>query len=526
MSYNGYQENGASKHFKRRAPSKPGSNNNTKRARLGGKDESKSREYNTRYQGGSWYNKRNNEKNKFSSGNDTKPPGRSRFEGRFNANDSGTSSRRSGPSDSRYIDNRVQNNRFSDIPSRPKSPGVLTQNKEIISPVSKPRPNDNDKLDRLLSALPKGPKSTISRYNNGQTYTGTNQPIATQHKTLPVTFISKDRTESIYERVLQVGEGTYGKVYKARNTITNKLVALKKLRLQGEREGFPITSIREIKLLQSFNHPNVSTIKEIMVESQKIIYMIFEYADNDLSGLLLNKQIEITSAQSKHIFKQILQGIEYLHDNSILHRDIKGSNILIDNKGSLKITDFGLARKIDTNVNSIRDYTNRVITIWYRPPELLLGTTNYGPEVDMWGCGCLLVELYNKSALFQGTNELEQLEAIFKIMGSPTLEQWPNIFDMPWFFMVMPQQVNKYPSVFERDYKKILETEKCFDLAQGLLKYDQNARLTATQALECPYFKEDPQPEPLILDEAISCHEFEVKLARKQKRKEQQKPKS
>lgn len=266
----------------------------------------------------------------------------------------------------------------------------------------------------------------------------------------------------------------------------------------------------------------MSTIKEIMVESQKIIYMIFEYADNDLGGLLLNKQININAAQSKHIFKQILHGIEYLHDNNILHRDIKGSNILIDNQGSLKLTDFGLARKIDCNRDAIRDYTNRVITIWYRPPELLLGTTNYGPEVDMWGCGCILVELFNKMAIFQGTNELEQLEAIFKVMGSPSIEQWPNIFDMPWFFMIMPQQATKYPNVFEEKFRAVLETDNCFKLAQGLLRYDQEKRLTASEALQSEYFKEDPQPQPLILNDAISCHEFEVKLARKQQKKKEQ----
>lgn len=518
MSYNGYQD--GSKHFKRRA-SKSG-NNNTKRARVTSKDDSTGREYSSRYQGGSWFNKRSKDKNTNGTESSGGQVQRARFERRYD-----NSFRRSGVNDNQYNDSLDDNSstrsqgRFAENSAkRPKSPGITARNKDNASSA---RNNKSAKVDRLLSELPKGPKSTISRYNNGQTYTGTPRRSTTSKK-LPTTFISKSITESIYERVLQVGEGTYGKVYKARNTITNKLVALKKLRLQGEREGFPITSIREIKLLQSFNHPNVSTIKEIMVESQKIIYMIFEYADNDLSGLLLNKQITISSAQSKHIFKQILQGIEYLHDNSILHRDIKGSNILINNKGSLKITDFGLARKIDTNTDSVRDYTNRVITIWYRPPELLLGTTNYGPEVDMWGCGCLLVELYNKSALFQGTNEIEQLEAIFKIMGSPTLEQWPNIFDMPWFFMVMPQQANKYPSVFERDYKEVLETDKCFELAQGLLKYDQSTRLTASQALECAYFTEDPQPEPLTLDGTISCHEFEVKLARKKIRKEQQKP--
>lgn len=389
--------------------------------------------------------------------------------------------------------------------------------------ITRPSNNANNNQDsgRKIFELPKGPKSTISRYNTGEPYKGT-KPQSIPTPTLPTTFLSRPMNDSVYERLLQVGEGTYGKVYKARNTVTKELVALKKLRLQGEREGFPITSIREIKLLQSFNHENVSTIKEIMVESQKIIYMIFEYADNDLGGLLLNKQININAAQSKHIFKQILHGIEYLHDNNILHRDIKGSNILIDNQGSLKLTDFGLARKIDCNRDAIRDYTNRVITIWYRPPELLLGTTNYGPEVDMWGCGCILVELFNKMAIFQGTNELEQLEAIFKVMGSPSIEQWPNIFDMPWFFMIMPQQATKYPNVFEEKFRAVLETDNCFKLAQGLLRYDQEKRLTASEALQSEYFKEDPQPQPLILNDAISCHEFEVKLARKQQKKKEQ----
>lgn len=315
-----------------------------------------------------------------------------------------------------------------------------------------------------------------------------------------------------------MGEGTYGKVYKARNTVTGRMVALKKLRLESEREGFPITSIREIKLLQSFNHPNVSTLTEIMVESQKIVYMIFDYADNDLSGLLLNKQMKINVSQCKHIFKQLLQGMEYLHDNGILHRDIKGSNILIDNKGRLRITDFGLARRMKRE----KDYTNRVITLWYRPPELLLGSTKYSAEVDMWGCGCVLVELFNKSAAFQGQNELEQLDAIFKIMGTPTIEQWPNLFEMPWFFMVIPQHTERYPNVFKERFAEVIPSEACFELARGLLDYNQSKRLSASQALQSQYFKEEPAPEPLVLEGYAGCHEYEVKLARRQRKMEEQ----
>lgn len=375
------------------------------------------------------------------------------------------------------------------------------------------RADDERNRNGFLSKLPKGPKVAMSRYNDGKSSSVTKQAIE-EKKVPPPSLLTQIRDSSVYERILQVGEGTYGKVYKARSTVTGKIVALKRLRLEGEREGFPITSIREIKLLQSFDHPNVSTLNEIMVESQKTVYMIFEYADNDLSGLLLNKQIDIDAAQCKHIFEQLLRGMEYLHGNGILHRDIKGSNILIDNKGQLRITDFGLARKVKAE----NDYTNRVITLWYRPPELLLGTTNYGPEVDMWGCGCVLVELFNKVAIFQGQNELEQLDSIFKIMGTPNTDSWPTIFDMPWFFMVMPQQSHKYPNTFREKFSSIIPSEACLRLSEGLLSYNKNRRLTASQALQSAYFKELPKPAPLVLEGYEGCHEYEVKLARKQKR--------
>lgn len=383
--------------------------------------------------------------------------------------------------------------------------------------------NLKNKNAKIQLQLPKGPKAIVSASASASSsrYNSSIPKTINLIRTIPVSLVTETRTNSVYERIVQVGEGTYGKVYKAKNMITEKLVALKKLRLEGEREGFPITSIREIKLLQSLDHPNVSTLNEIMVESQRTVYMIFEYADNDLSGLLLNKLIKINNAQCKHLFSQLLKSIQYLHDNSILHRDIKGSNILVDNKGQLKITDFGLARKMqNNNLSKVNDYTNRVITLWYRPPELLMGTTNYGSEVDMWGCGCLLVELYNQTAIFQGQNELEQLDSIFKIMGTPTIQQFPNIFQMPWFFMILPQQSEKYQSVFEEKFGNILPSNAALELANGLLSYDQSKRLTASQALESSYFKEDPQPEPLILNNHVGCHEYEVKLARKQKKEQ------
>lgn len=423
-------------------------------------------------------------------------------------------------SNSRYSSGR-QTSRYEGSRYNNPHPKIPYRNQSRINHHDKNTqqvPLDQSGKDKFLSQLPKGPKVSLSRYNDGRNGTTARQK-SEQRKIPPPSLITETRNSSVYERIVQVGEGTYGKVYKARNTVTGRMVALKRLRLEGEREGFPITSIREIKLLQSFDHPNVSTLTEIMVESQKVVYMIFDYADNDLSGLLLNKQIEINIAQCKHIFEQLLRGMEYLHSNGILHRDVKGSNILIDNQGKLRITDFGLARKIKAD----SDYTNRVITLWYRPPELLLGTTKYGPEVDMWGCGCVLAELFNKSAIFQGQNELEQLDAIFKIMGTPNTDRWPNLFEMPWFFMVMPQQSTRYPNVFQDKFSSIIPSQACIRLVEGLLSYDQTKRLTASQALQSEYFKELPKPEPLVMEGYEGCHEYEVKLARKQKRAKLQK---
>lgn len=212
----------------------------------------------------------------------------------------------------------------------------------------------------------------------------------------------------LYERLVQVGEGTYGKVYKARNVETERLVALKRIRMEAEKDGFPVTAVREIKLLQSLRHPNVVELIEVMVskgQSAPIrlatmpklmkcatlvghVYMVFEYMDHDLTGVLHHPTIDFTPAHLKSLMKQFLEGLGFIHRRGVLHRDLKGSNILIGRNGELKIADFGLARFYARGRNN--DYTNRVITQWYKPPELLFGATIYGAEVDLWSAGYVL----------------------------------------------------------------------------------------------------------------------------------------
>ncbi|KAK9446699.1 kinase-like domain-containing protein [Limtongia smithiae] len=323
---------------------------------------------------------------------------------------------------------------------------------------------------------------------------------------------------SIYERKSQVGEGTYGKVYKAVNTITKELVALKRIRMESERDGFPITASREIKLLQSVRHENVVALLEMMVEKSSV-YVVYEYMEHDLSGILTHPSFTLEHRHIKHLFKQILEGLAYLHKRGVLHRDIKGSNILISNSGQLKLADFGLARFYKHE--STLDYTNRVITLWYRPPELLFGATVYGAAVDVWGAGCLMVEMYTRRAIFQGQDELQQLEAIYELMGTPTKENWPEVEKLPWYELVKPAK--ERPSRFEELYGSVLSPHG-LELAMALLALDPAKRPSAAAALESRYFtEEDPTPErPTQLGELGEWHEYESKLRRRKEKGKQQ----
>lgn len=322
--------------------------------------------------------------------------------------------------------------------------------------------------------------------------------------------------KELYAIVSQVGEGTFGKVYKARNTMTNVHVALKRIRMESEKDGFPVTAMREIKLLQSLRHQNVVRLFEMMV-SNGSVFMVFEYMDHDLTGVLSQTQFAFSEANLKSLCGQMLAGLAYLHHKGVIHRDIKGSNILINNRGELKLADFGLARFYQKRRRT--DYTNRVITLWYRPPELLFGATVYGPEVDMWSAGCIMLELFTKKPVFQGNDEIHQLEVIYRVFGTPTPERWQEITELPWYELVKPKEVilNHFRELFRRWL-----SPAALDLAERLLTYDPAKRVTAIQALEAPYFKvEQPPPElPVGLSSLEGeWHELETKRERARKRR-------
>ena len=200
--------------------------------------------------------------------------------------------------------------------------------------------------------------------------------------------------------------------------------------MDSEKDGFPVTAMREIKLLQALRHENVVRLHEIMV-TRGSIYMVFEYLEHDLNGILAHPQVQFSAAHLKSLASQLFCGLDYLHRKAVLHRDLKGSNILLNNQGRLKLADFGLARFYAKR--RLGDYTNRVVTLWYRPPELLFGETQYGSEVDMWGAGCIFLELFVKRPVFQSETELDQVQAITDILGPVTRDNWPDVDKLAWY---------------------------------------------------------------------------------------------
>ncbi|PSS26579.1 Cyclin-dependent kinase [Actinidia chinensis var. chinensis] len=339
------------------------------------------------------------------------------------------------------------------------------------------------------------------------------------------------RSVDCFEKLEQIGEGTYGQVYMAREIKTGEIVALKKIRMDNEKEGFPITAIREIKILKKLDHENIIKLKEIVtsqgpeVDEQGKpdskyngnIYMVFEYMDHDLTGLADRPGLRFTIPQIKCYMKQLLTGLHYCHVNQVLHRDIKGSNLLIDNEGTLKLADFGLARSFSGDHNA--NLTNRVITLWYRPPELLLGATKYGPAVDMWSVGCIFAELLHGKPILPGKNEPEQLNKIFELCGSPNEINWPGVSKIPWYNKFKPaRQMNKHLREVFRNFDR-----HALDLLEKMLILDPSQRISAKDALDAEYFWTDPLPcDPKSLPKYESSHEFQTKKKRQQQRQNEE----
>ncbi|EDR23991.1 cyclin-dependent kinase C-2, putative [Entamoeba dispar SAW760] len=295
-----------------------------------------------------------------------------------------------------------------------------------------------------------------------------------------------------YEIINQIGCGAYASVYKARTKTTGKLVAIKQLKSEKD-QGFPVTSLREIQLLQEIHHPNIIQLIEVLhandfIERNTTISLVFEFMPHDLSSFLKCEEIvnKVGVGQLKGYMLQILQAIQFLHSNNILHRDIKTGNILISDDNHIKLGDFGLARKQD----DVGIYTNNMVTLWYRPPELLLGETRYKGEVDMWSVGCVFLEIFKHRPVFHGKTENEQLSKIWEICGTPTDSQWPQFREMKMFqTLALPTPQKRILKDVFKGYDPIF-----MDLIDHLLQLNPKSRFTAEEALQHTYFTREPQP--------------------------------
>lgn len=315
------------------------------------------------------------------------------------------------------------------------------------------------------------------------------------------------RRADTFEKLAKIGQGTYSNVYKARDTVTGKVVALKKVRFDNLEPESVKFMAREILILRRLDHPNIVKLEGLVTSRMSCsLYLVFEYMEHDLAGLAACTHTKFTEPQVKCYVKQLLSGLEHCHSRGVLHRDIKGSNLLLGNDGILKIADFGLASFFDPYRK--QPMTSRVVTLWYRPPELLLGATNYGVGVDLWSAGCILAELLAGKPIMPGRTEVEQLHKIFKLCGSPSEDYWKKS-KLPHATIFKPQ--HPYKRCIKENFKDFPLSS--FSVIETLLAIEPAERQTASAALESEFFTTPPFAcEPSSLPQYPPSKEMDAKL--------------
>jgi serine/threonine protein kinase len=285
-----------------------------------------------------------------------------------------------------------------------------------------------------------------------------------------------------YVRTQKLGEGTYGVVYKGTDTVTQTTVAIKKMKFDEQDEGVPCTTLREISVLKELRHPNIVTLLDVVYERTSL-FIVFEYLDQDLKQYLDYAGTDLNKLLVKSYMHQLLTGMEYCHARRVMHRDLKPQNLLVDRQGRLKLADFGLAR---THSLPIRTFTHEIVTLWYRAPEVLLGSRLYSTAVDVWSMGCIFCELITRTPLLRGDSEIDQLFRIFKLLGTPTEATWPGVKSLSNFKMTFPQWGPMTLAVIPA----LQEDPLALDLVHQMLVCDPSRRISAREALKHPYFDE------------------------------------
>ena len=346
----------------------------------------------------------------------------------------------------------------------------------------------------------------------------TKQP--TECPPIPLNTVDK------YKKENRIGEGTYGIVYRASQKSTLKQFALKKIRLDPQdNEGLPISSLREISLLSKLSHKNiVSVIETVVGDSLLDIFLVMEYCNQDMAYLLdsmHSKNLFFKPPEVKSLLSQLLNGINFLHSNFIIHRDLKMSNLLITDDGILKVADFGLARYFNIPIEPM---TPKVVTLWYRAPELLFGELLYTDKIDIWSIGCIFSEWILGQPLLPGKIEQEQVSLICNLLGSPNASIWPKLPELPFYRII------NFPYIQYSSTKQVFQkqTKQTIDLIEMFLTYDPEMRCNLKDARNHGYFNELPRPcvesliptYPEFRNGELKVSRNEVKLDREQKDKD------
>ncbi|WAR10007.1 CDK14-like protein [Mya arenaria] len=289
-----------------------------------------------------------------------------------------------------------------------------------------------------------------------------------------------------YQKLEQLGEGSYATVYKGLVSLTDQIVALKEIRINTE-EGVPFTAIREASLLKGLKHANIVTLHDI-IHTKETLTFVFEFVNTDLSQYLEKHPGGLNTYNVKLFLYQLLRGLAYCHQRRILHRDLKPQNLLISESGELKLADFGLARAKSIPSHT---YSHEVVTLWYRPPDVLLGSTNYSTSLDMWGVGCIFTEMLSGVATFPGMKDAyDQLDQIFRILGTPTEETWEGVTKFPQYdkkkFVVYSKQG------VSMVIPKLSYLPHAEDLVNDFLQMDPKKRISAREAMTHDYFCDLP----------------------------------
>ncbi|KAF2003506.1 serine/threonine-protein kinase-like protein [Amniculicola lignicola CBS 123094] len=368
------------------------------------------------------------------------------------------------------------------------------------SPALSPRPNPPGPGARPSNLNPKSKGLALLHANRSPATTKASTPNDTG------VDLAEQMNDDVREQYVQgkkLGEGTYANVYKGhyRHDPTS-LVAIKKIKINADyKDGIAMDAVREIKFLSELSHPYIIKLHNVFSTKDQNISLVLEHLPcGDLEALWKNPTLSYSTAEIKAWASMLCQAVWFCHENSVLHRDIKGNNILIAGDGSIKLADFGLARSF---ADPGRPMTYNVITRFYRPPELLYGARHYSSVVDIWSCGVVIAELAIRQFLFPSETDIQALSLIYELCGTPIEDNWPGVTKLEFYVPPTQTFTNGVSNAAKRaqpisvwKQRFSLLGDEGVDLLRGMLMLDPKRRLDARKVLAHRYWKALPRPTP------------------------------